>query len=599
MVKPSKPAPRPLIASPPARLDFSRDSGPVSLDFDDIYYSVDDGLEEARDVFLKACGLPARWQGRERFTIGELGFGSGLNFLAVWELWREYRPSPTARLHFVSVEGFPLSKDELTRALAPWDALSELSALLIEKWPGRVLGQHRLELDDGVVLTLCHDAVDGALANLTMRADSWFLDGFSPAKNADMWSEAVFSRIYDLSAAGAMVGTFTVAGFVRRGLAAAGFDVSKQPGFGRKRERLEAVKAGETAPPMPKPNPVVIGSGIAGASLARSFALRGVIPVIIDAEDGTAASGNLAAIVKPRLDLQDRPESRFYLAAYLYAQAAYEGHTLSRGVAHLAKSESEAGRFVKMAKQGALPLSHMRWLGAAQMQDRSGLENEFGGLWFDRAPVINPAGITGAWTCAARRITGRVTALKFENDMWNVYGADNALLASGSDIYVCAGADIERLLPGISVRYTRGQVTRARISSGDNPLKCAVNYGGYAISLGPKNLGNFLLGATHGWLDWEKAYALREADEASNMDGFKRVSGCDVEAFGGRASVRVTTVDTLPIFGPVGRNGLHVMTGLSGRGFVYAPLLAEQMVSDIMGETAAMTHAACARFLPK
>jgi tRNA 5-methylaminomethyl-2-thiouridine biosynthesis bifunctional protein len=397
-----------------------------------------------------------------------------------------------------------------------------------------------------------------------------------------------------------MLGTFTVAGFVRRGLSAAGFSVSKRPGYGRKRERLDAIKGGTSKNRGLNENPIkpiIIGAGIAGASLTRSFLLRGIAPTLIDPGDGSAASGNPAAVVKPRLDLQDRPESRFYLNAYLYAQDVYAGpHVVMRGVAHLAKNETEAARLKKIAAQAALPPEHMVWLGANDMKDKCGLESAFGGLWFDRAPVIDPMAMTESFTREAAHIKGKVMSLRQTvNGDWQALGAGDEALASGTDIYICAGADIETLLPDIGVRYSRGQVTRAWLEGGSNPLKCAVNYGGYAVPLGEE----VLLGATHSWLDWENVYAVREADDVENMRGFTGISGAVVRARAARASVRVTTLDTLPVCGETLRQGLHVITGLSGRGFVYAPLIAEQMVSAAMDEPLAMANDACARFLPK
>lgn len=587
-----KTPPKPLTAAPAPAIDASRDDVPVSTQFDDVYFSVDNGLEETRDVYLKACGLPGAWKGRERFVIGELGFGTGLNFLAAWQMWKARRPSLSARLHFVSIEGFPLNAAQLETALAAWPELSELSEPLLQKWPGRVRGLHRIEFEDGVTLTLCHDEVSGALSDLNMQADAWFLDGFSPAKNPDMWTSDVMQSVFDLSAPGAKIGTFTVAGDVRRALTAAGFEVQKTEGFGRKRHRLEAVKSGTLNQDLVRPTPVIIGSGIAGASLARSFLARGITPTIIDAGDDSEASGNPAAIIKPRLDLQDRPESRFFLSAYLYARAAYAGkNVIQAGVAHIAKSEKDAARFKKLAAQAALPAADMMWLGPEDMRANTGLSCEFGGLWFERAQVIDPAAMRADWLAGAKIIQSRAAAISECEPGCCVENAAGETIATGTDIYICAGADIETLWPDAGVRYQRGQVT---LCEGDEALIAPVTYGGYAVPLP----GGVLLGATHDRGKPDRPPQTRARDDAQNIAGFEAMNGAPGAVQSARASVRVTTQDTFPIAGEVAP-GLHVMTGLGGRGFVHAPLIAEALVSALCNDPLPVAKGIMTRLSPK
>ena len=186
-----------LTLCPAPNLDWSRPAAPASHKFGDIYFSVEGGLEETRAVYLKACSLPERWREpkfeRQPFVIGELGFGTGLNFLAVWQMWKAHCKTGQ-RLHFVSIEKFPLSKQDLETALSHWPELSREAQALLSVWPGRVRGTHVLHLGS-VTLTLCHDDVQDALAGLSMQADAWFLDGFSPAKNPAMWSEDVMRHV--------------------------------------------------------------------------------------------------------------------------------------------------------------------------------------------------------------------------------------------------------------------------------------------------------------------------------------------------------------------------------------------------------------------
>ena len=211
---------------------------PRSDQFDDVYFSVQDGLSETRHVFLEGNGLPDAWCGQETFTVCETGFGTGLNFLAVLKLWldttHDKRPS---ELHFISFEKYPLTRDFIAEHLAHWDELSVQLDSLLSNYPDDLTGgRYDIQIMDGVRLTLLFGDINEAMPNLEAEVDCWFLDGFRPSSNPDMWSETVFENMARLSRAGATFSTFTAAGFVRRGLQTVGFEVRKVAGFGRKRE---------------------------------------------------------------------------------------------------------------------------------------------------------------------------------------------------------------------------------------------------------------------------------------------------------------------------------------------------------------------------
>ena len=284
-------------------LDFA-ELAPHSREHGDVYFS-GDGLSEKREVFLRGCGLPESWGGREQFTVGELGFGTGLNLLALWDLWRRHRPSPTARLHFVSFEGALIARDHAARIHSAWPELAELSAELRARWPDRVRGLQRIALPDGVTLTLSVGDIAETLPQSRLRADAWFLDGFAPAKNPAMWTPDVLGRVARLCAPGARAATYTVAGHVRRTLAELGFAVEKVAGHGRKKERLEArLPTAHHALPIAPRRVAIIGAGVAGAWTARAFLDRGCHVDVYDRASAPAsgASGNALALVMPRLD---------------------------------------------------------------------------------------------------------------------------------------------------------------------------------------------------------------------------------------------------------------------------------------------------------
>ena len=215
-----------------------RDGAAYSESYGDTYWSLDGGLDETRHVFLSGNDLPARWQARERFAILETGFGTGLNFLCAWKLFRESAPA-AARLHYLSVDKHPFRRDDLAALYRQWPELVPLGAELLERYPPLVQGFHRVHLDGGrVALTLLFGEAAQMLAQVEARVDAFFLDGFAPSRNPDMWSEALFAELGRLAAPGASFATYSAAGKVSRGMTAAGFAVEKKAGFGRKREML-------------------------------------------------------------------------------------------------------------------------------------------------------------------------------------------------------------------------------------------------------------------------------------------------------------------------------------------------------------------------
>ena len=217
-----------------------RDGQPYSTQFQDVYFSSDDGLAETDYVFLQGNDLSRRFLQLDsnEFTIIETGFGTGLNFLCAAKLWLNLAPK-NARLHFISTEKYPLTLSELATAQSLWPDLKSLSQDFLLAYQNLLNSTGTASLfDDRVRFTLLIGDANITLYDLTTKADAWFLDGFAPAKNPDMWQATLFSHMARLSATATTFATFTSAGIVRRGLQAVGFKVNKQAGFGKKREML-------------------------------------------------------------------------------------------------------------------------------------------------------------------------------------------------------------------------------------------------------------------------------------------------------------------------------------------------------------------------
>jgi len=561
------------IAAVPDELDsplaWSEDGQPRSRLYGDLYFSAQDGLAESRAVFLEGCGLPDAWAGRRRFVVGELGFGTGLNILALIDLWRRTKP-PAGQLHIFSVEAHPISAQDAARALANWPELSEIAEILLARWPGRALGIHRVDLPElSASLDLAVMDVEPALAGWTGRADAWFLDGFAPALNPAMWRDEVLALVGRRSAPGARAATFTVAGQVRRGLTAAGYAVEKKPGFGRKRERLEARLPGAMAEAQAARRIAIVGAGVAGAAAARAARALGGEAVVIEAQaPGAGASGNPAALVTPRLDAGLGPPAQIFAQAFRRAVALYEdmpNAIISRGVLQLGDQPRDAERFAKIASSNLFEPGTLEVLAAPDAMAQHA------------ALVVEPQAILDAWV--PEIVHAAVHGLRREGGHWVLLDVDGREICRADAVIVAAAMGSLGLRPELPLRAVRGQASFVERFD-DAPGAAA--WGGYAI---PTRTG-LLFGATHDRDD--AGTEIRPADHERNLATLAgarpqlaaRLAGAPLD---GRASIRATTPDRLPIAGAAPAEGVFILTGFGSRGFSLAPLLAEHVAALALG----------------
>ncbi|RAK59070.1 FAD-dependent cmnm(5)s(2)U34 oxidoreductase [Phenylobacterium hankyongense] len=569
----------PVTADSP--LAWSEDGQPRSRLYGDVYFSAVDGLAEARAVFLQGCGLPDAWQGRRRFVVGELGFGTGLNILALLDLWRRHRPAG-GRLHIFSVEAHPISAAEAARALAHWPELADLAGLLAQRWPGRARGVHRLELPElDAILDVAVLEVEAALEGWSGQADAWFLDGFAPALNPAMWRDEVLALVAARSAPGARAATFTVAGQVRRGLAAAGFQVDKRPGFGRKRERLEARLPGSPAAETAARRVAIVGAGIAGAAAARAVRALGGEPRVFDLEGpGAGASGNPAALVTPRLDAGLGPPAQLFAQAFARAVDLYEQEpdaVLARGVMQLVGAPRDCDRFARIAASDLFEPGALAMLPSAAVTASLG-ETAPEALAQTTALTVEPQPLLAAWAGEVRR--ARVAAIVRDGAVFRLTAADGAEIASADAVILAAGMGCLALAADLPLRPVRGQASWAQGVA--SPPAAA--WGGYML---PTREG-VLFGATHDRDDM--GVEVRAGDHARNLETLRAVlpglaDRLAAAPLAGRASTRATTPDRLPIAGPApgAPQGLFLLTGFGSRGFSLAPLLAEHVAALAMG----------------
>tara|TARA_R110002096_G_scaffold43420_14_gene117102 strand:- start:754 stop:2604 length:1851 start_codon:yes stop_codon:yes gene_type:complete len=592
-----------LYCQPP-QLDWSQPSGPRAPDYGDIYFSAEDGLEETRAVFLQGCDLPRDWQGKPVYVVGELGFGTGLNALALWDLWRREGPG-TGWLHFVSIEKHPLRREDAARAFAAWPSLAGLSDQLLAQWPSALKGAHRLTFpDDRFSITLFQDEAELALGQIEAQVDAWFLDGFAPDRNEAMWSQTVFDHLGRLSRPGTRVATFTVAGAVRRGLQQAGFSVEKKPGFGRKRQRLEAIYAGAATPPETSPvertNPsagrvAIIGAGIAGASLALAFRRRGREVVVVDAAGPAGgASGAPAGLLTPRLERTGRPHVRATLAAFEFARRTYDGLEgfYPEGVLRLPRDEDDRERLALIASR--MDADHV-WDGQ--------------GLWQPQAARFEPRRLVEQLLADTPLIRARIDRVEESETGVRLFDADGGMVVEADLVIHANGWGASGVFDALDANA--GQLA---VIEGVPPASPVI-WGGYVCAAPGRGV---MLGTTH--VRGEDA-----GPEGSAVAGLRAelalhrpqiAAGLGAEVLQTWAGVRAVTADQLPVSGPLpgddftarwlqystgrlprikpgppGPCRQFILSGFGSRGFAHAPLLAEALASDLSGEPGALERA--------
>lgn len=561
---------------------------PRSDAYGDTYYSAEDGWAEAWHVFIGGNDLVRRFaalDAGEVFTIGELGYGTGLNVAAAMTAFAA-RGHDRGHLVVFSVEGHPLGPAALaehTRSAGRrWaDAAPALDALC-RAYPLPRAGFAQTRPAAGVTLILAFGEAEAMLKAATIRADAWFLDGFSPAKNPAMWSEEVLASVAGSSAPQATAATFTVAGAVRRELTAAGFAVAKAPGFGRKREMLMARLPGDDRSKNTAGRIAILGGGIAGACAAWHLARLGQDVTIHD-PGGLAhgASGNPGGLITPRVDAGAGTAAPFYRDAYAYALEFYGSAGRAAFDPCGASIRLDADRARKVLATGLWP---EEWLRPDPV-----------GLSAPGAGVLRPAEAINA-LCEKIEVRPDADWSRCE-DAFRVGGIpyDQVVIAAPQ-----AAATLD--LGGDILSAKRGQID---VFAGPPPRGIASG-DGYAAPLDAA----ILAGATYASTRLDDAVHPHEADTAANTSTAARLTGGAIgDAIESRAAIRAATPDRHPLCGPVpdlptlrqthgalrhggqpvgpvaSVPGLFVVSGLGSRGLMTAPLLGAHIAALLSGTT--------------
>ena len=605
---------------------------PFSSAYQDIYFSSDHGLDESSHVFIEGNRLLESWQDKNCFVIGETGFGTGLNFLNVWDQWQKATAKPEV-LHFISVEKHPLAPYELRESHRLFPSLAPLSAQLVQKYPINFSGFHRTWFDDGrICLTLCFMDVCSALSELDAKIDCWFLDGFSPAKNPEMWSQKVFRHLARLGHLNTTVATFTSAGHVRRGLIEAGFAVTKVPGFGRKREMTAGLLK---HPPRVrnlepwrsiKPNPVqtksalIIGAGIAGSQIAYRLAARGFTVDVLEqySQAGMAASGNPRGIVTPKLSAKHSLEEEFSVSGFLKAveqlsELAPVTSAWSRcGSLDLVTNQRQDNQWQRILERN-LPSSLVQAVDSKKASEIAGIPITQRALYFPLAGWIDTKQIIHALLdhdnirVAYNR---KVTALEQVRSGWEltIENESGQRERRAAEIVVIAGGACltELCAAPLPVDIIGGQTSFARSTEHSAKLRCVLQHEGYIT---PSVNSLHLVGAT-----FQREIKLEEAPSLLNQKNFDQLEKhlpnlaaqldeLSTAHFGHRAATKtrfplIGAIPNMDFFNPEKKEktsvytgtpflpGLYVFGAFGSRGFSTTAFAAEILCSEILGEPA-------------
>ncbi|WP_241580283.1 bifunctional tRNA (5-methylaminomethyl-2-thiouridine)(34)-methyltransferase MnmD/FAD-dependent 5-carboxymethylaminomethyl-2-thiouridine(34) oxidoreductase MnmC [Rosenbergiella nectarea] len=625
-----------------ADLVWNEQGTPVSQFFDDVYFSNDNGLDETRYVFLEGNHLSTRLldSQQDTFVLAETGFGTGLNFLTLWQRYQQLGCQNSAkklpRLHFISCEKYPLTLVDLELAHAHWPELATFSQALRQQWPDALPSCHRLIFAQGqITLDLwfgdINDMLEDLKANLVQKVDAWFLDGFAPSKNPDMWTNALFSTLAATVKKTGTFATFTAAGFVRRGLEQAGFNVTRRKGFAHKREMLVGQLA--TPPDYQHPTPwyprpaankkeiAIVGGGIASACLCLALVRRGwqVTHYCADAKPAENASGNRQGAVYPLLHAQDPHLATFFSAAFTFAKRFYQALPFSFehqwcGVLQLGwdeKSQKKIDQLVALS----LPPSLAKYVNADEASQLAGLDIEHTGIFYPEGGWLSPAELTAKifdwvssqgvvchWGCGVENLQQQ------PNGDWQL-GFVQGGCAQHHQVVLANGHQLSHFTQteSLPVYPVAGQVSHVDEQQPLSKLSTVLCYEGYLTPLSATHQSH-CIGASY-----RRGQTACHYSHDEQLINKQRLTQCLPNSAWAssliigdlaRVAVRCATRDHLPMVGVLSHyqqfiaepakpkeemlesyhSGIYLLGGFGSRGLCSAPLTAEILASQLAGE---------------
>ncbi|MCH7388669.1 FAD-dependent 5-carboxymethylaminomethyl-2-thiouridine(34) oxidoreductase MnmC [Acinetobacter modestus] len=584
---------------------------PISKQFGDVYFSKDNGLLETRHVFLNGNDLTERLSqlhDYQYFCVGETGFGTGLNILTLWQLWQQVRLDNHSHLHVVSVEKFPLNKADLIRALNVWTELKPLAEKLIQQYPLPIAGCHRLSFPEerfSIDLWL-GDAQDiFPTIPKTQAVNAWFLDGFAPSCNPDMWQANVLDHIVRLSDFGTTFASFSVAGILKRGLKQHSIQISRPRGFGHKREMLKAIwlnasqEETDTADSKQditiqneseiassasvQRHIAIIGAGIAGLSSAWAFAQRGhQVTIYEQNEPLSGASGNPLALLNPKLCPIEQAHEHLMTLSWQHALNFYPRFKAFRPIQVEQIALKNADELLGLVEQ--YPENVL----TANTTLECLPETELSSLTLHEAGAVSPHKLRDEILQHPniRIEKAKISRLESTDSQVTLWHDQQKIAITDHAVVCCAKQSAELFENYPVLKPIRGQVSLVENSQRHLALDQAYSYGGYCMQLDASQL---ILGASF-YPNRDDAEVLTE-DHVHNYELIHSVFPQyaeqlpKLETWQGRASVRAQSLDYFPLVGKIQNlDQIYTFAGLGSKGFLFAPLCSEILAALILGE---------------
>jgi len=614
-----------------AQIEWNKGT-PYSTEFGDVYFSEGSGVEETVHVFLRSNQLPQRWKEPARFVIAETGFGTGLNFIVTMKTWLQSAPDD-ARLHFISIDKHPVAPLDLSRLAGQWPELEPYYSELIPLYPPPVAGMHLIEFAGGrVKLHLIFDDIEHALAQLDYKVDAWYLDGFAPSRNAEMWSARVFELIARTTAVGGSFATYTASGAVRRGLTEAGFVVQKSEGYGSKRDMLSGFIFEQRCYVDDKPwfslpgfsyhekHAVIIGAGLAGLASAWALVKRGWKITLLDKNNEVAAgaSGNPAGLLMPRISQHQSLDSRFYINAYVHAiqcldhlQTAADDPFWFR-TGNVLVDDTDKLKKLYVSYQYAEDF--ISYINSDTTQAVTGVD-----LNRDALLLVNAGWVNVKRLCEVlRRVCGdaltyiqtEVADIRRDQGAWHIMNHRTDTLLTAECVVLANGGEVKQFsaLDWLPIESVRGQLTIASQTDTSRKIKCGISAARYIT---PAHQGWHTVGASYQRDD--ASQDLSAFEQQANIDGINHLVPAMLDSQGepaGRVAFRAVSKDRVPVAGCVpdceafekqyhdlyhGRHakhypagtylpGLYVSTAHGSRGLASCFISGELIASMVCGE---------------
>lgn len=570
-----------------AKLEW-QDGIPLASKFGDYYFSKASGIAETNYVFLEHNNLAQRFKecaANTHFTIGETGFGSGRNFLATLQLWREQQPFTSSSLHYLTIEKHPLTPQDLAQILARFPEFESLKDELIAQYYLPLPGFHRLSFAGNVKLTLIIADIQDGLSELTQPVDAWFLDGFSPAKNQAMWNKEVCTQLARLSHQQTTFATYSASSAIRQSLTEAGFTVTKDHGYGAKREMIYGsvdpalsiahnCKYTKIKPYFAFPQQIksaqqnsvaIIGAGISGAATAYSLAKRGYQVSVFEKNHAPAleASGNYQGMLYGTWSAFGGEMMELSCAGYRYS------HYLATQLLEK-DSEYEPCGLVQLAHNSAQLKRQQQLLAANFPQDffrhltqhdieqiaAISLAGNHEGLFFPYGLWLNPHSLVKKLLTHPniRLISDCEIATLAQHELgWDVVNRDNLSQGLFTQVVLCNAHAVNCFVQTkeLKLRKIRGQISIAAAPSNLKTVLCGEGY------ITPPRNGKFTIGATFQFQDQDPT--VRKNDHRENLANFSEIipntiNQLSIDELDGQTNFRASSYDYFPLVGPIAQH---------------------------------------------